>query len=165
MAYEIQEIGGKKYRVFPNGGRLIIQENRFPHLPRHAGVYLLKDSESGLSYVGSSNNVNQRAGNYIAKSKREMERGLFKNVKPENLTFELLDDCKYISIKDRLRLEAEWIQKLDTLHPNGLNKVLPGWEPDPAKQRRIAKTIKEQHKTSKQIYRSKPYTNILSRFK
>lgn len=103
---------------------LKISVNRFPHLPKHAGVYLILDKESGLKYIGSSKNVNQRAHTYTAKSQPN-KRGLFRNIKPENMVFSLLDDCRYLTLDERLKLECERIIEFNTLKPFGLNTQLP----------------------------------------
>lgn len=152
--YEIKEINGKQYKVYPNGSMLMFVPNRHPSLPKHAGIYLLTDNKTGLKYVGSSKNVNARAHNYTAKSRKELnQRGLFKLLSGDDLTFELLEDCKYLSDLDRLKLEYDYIIKLDTLYPKGLNVQLP----------RINKPIKDTSKPQKPKYKNKPYVNILSK--
>lgn len=187
--YTIETINGREFKVFPNGGKLLHRENKFPHLPKHAGVYVLTDNLTGLKYVGSSQNVNQRAGNYFSLTKSEVfKKGLFKQNKlsVENLTFELLEDCKYLSWEQRIELEAEYVVKLNTLHPNGLNALMPSIKRHPKKVKRVFNfvydepiehisvvkeklknkpkyTYPKKSKVKQQPFKIKPFVNILTR--
>lgn len=159
MSYKIIEVYGVAYKQFENGGRFKHLPNKYPHLPKHAGVYLLTDSASGLKYVGSSKNVNNRAHSYTSKSGNELKaREVFKDIKPENLTFEILEDCRGLSLIERLKVEDNWILKLGTLKPNGLNSI------SAINQKKILKikyTPEQLKKLNAKTYKTPAYVNVL----
>lgn len=107
----------------PNLSNLIMKPNRFPDIPRVAGVYLITDIESGKCYVGSTQNVNLRISNYFCKSQNK--NNTLSHLNYNNCTFKVLENCKYLTKDQRLQLEYEWIIKLDTKFPKGYNKRHP----------------------------------------
>lgn len=99
--------------------------NRLPHIPKEAGIYMITDNATGKSYVGSSGNMNSRLGNYttlhMSKSKSKHLAGF----NFDDCTMIVLENCKYLSLDQRLQLELEYIISLNTIHPNGFNKRSP----------------------------------------
>lgn len=126
-----------------NINNLIIKPNRLPHIPKVQGVYKITDHTNSKCYIGSSLNINQRCSQYLSKGNTH-PKGMDFN----NITFEMLADCKYLTVEQRLQLELECITEHNTFHPNGYNKANPVFK---------AKMIKA--KQSKPRKESKPVTN------
>lgn len=101
---------------------LVKKPNRFPDIPHCAGIYMIKDNVTGLAYVGSSIDVNKRLCSHLTlKGSEHHLSGLNYN----ECEYTLLENCKYLSKKQRLQLEYDHIIKHNTIWPNGLNKASP----------------------------------------
>lgn len=114
---------------------LIIKDNRLPHIPKCAGVYKITDHTNNKCYIGSCQNMNIRCAKYISTGNVH-PRGMDFN----NITFEVLENCKYLSKLQRLQLELEHILKHNTVHPIGYNKR------NPVTNQAFKKAVKEPKK-------------------
>lgn len=138
-----------------NTNNLIIKPNRLPHIPNIQGVYMITDHTNNKKYVGSSVNINQRCCQYICKGNNHP-----KGMNFNNITFEMLADCKYLTIEQRLQLELECIIEHNTFHPNGFNKANPVFKHKmlKAKQAKHRKAVKPKTSYGKQ---SKAFVNVI----
>lgn len=105
-----------------NAKNLIIKPNRFPHIPKCAGVYMITNKTNNKSYIGSSNDLNKRIGGHFDG------QGNGKYINEFNLTeceITVLINCQYLSVNERLQSELECIIRYNTFRPNGYNKQTP----------------------------------------
>lgn len=126
MNYIIKEIDGRLFKVFPSGSRLLHRPTnpKLVNIPDSSGVYMLTQISTGMKYVGSTNDLKTRAGNYLNKIKGKRS-AILHDISEDDLTIELLEDCKYLNNQQRLQLELEWIIKIDSIYPKGFNKKCP----------------------------------------
>lgn len=120
MDYTIKEIEGKLYKVLANGGRFLHRER--PH-PAEPGIYMVTHIPTDKKYVGSTMNLMSRCGGYKPSSKTGLSK--FRSLPGCELRFEVLQICSGITLKDLLSLELEWILRLNTVAPAGLNHRNP----------------------------------------
>lgn len=163
---------------------LIKRANRYLHIPKSRGVYMITDC-TGKSYIGSSLDVNKRVLSHTIPGKTSH----VPFVDRANMDVVLLENCKYLTTEQLLVVEYENIIKYNTIWPNGYNKVSPltnlpfGIESKKQKSARkiterrelkslntkpvVIKPIKKSKpkrklKPAKQSYKTKPFINILS---
>src|SRR6478672_7887792 len=80
--------------------------DKVPHLPESPGVYLWKDAEGKVLYVGKAKRLRSRVRSYVASDHREsvkthalvLEANLIKEYKPR-FNIALRDDKSYPYIK------------------------------------------------------------------
>lgn len=100
-----------------------IKPNRFPHIPKMPGVYLITSKITGLMYVGSSQNLNRRIAFYHTPGADT--RKWMSDFDVSDFTFKVLETVEKISENELFALELYWIKTLNTVFPNGMNKRCP----------------------------------------
>ncbi len=113
-------------------------------------IYLITNNLNGKKYVGQTiaQDINKRWKSYYNLRKKQIGICFYNALnkhKPENFKFEIIcicfdDDCN--------KYEEDYIQKFDTLSPNGYNLRLGGkngkQHPESIEKRRIANTGKKR---------------------
>lgn len=105
-----------------HGGKLIIKDNRFADLPKHACVYMIKDQVTGLNYISHTDNMNKTAIDTVSKIKRGY-RGVYRLLQEHEYVIIILDDCKYLKPAQRKQIALERVIEHNTYKPNGLNSL------------------------------------------
>lgn len=88
----------------------------YPRCKRICGVYAWEHVPTGMLYIGSSIDC-------LFRKKRHMKSGRHFHRRAtelgwENFTFRILEEC---APELRLALEKDWIQKMNSIHPQGFN--------------------------------------------
>lgn len=135
-----------------NGHGMISKPNRYPHIPKVAGIYMIKEKTTGKAYIGSSSNVNLRLTNYTSNICGHIEGIVY-----DDCEFIFLADCRYLTARQRLELEEELIIKHNTIYPVGYNKR------SPITCREFGKPVapKKQSKTTNYGKPAKAWINVL----
>lgn len=151
-----------------NSDNLKKMVNRFPEIPKVAGVYKITCLKTNRCYVGSSANLNKRAHQYT-----NVKGGYYKHIKGLDctaITFEVLENCKYLSMDQRMQLELDYIISLNTVYPIGFNKrcpvtlrsLLPVKTPYKPKERPVKPVVKKKTKQVTNYGKpAKVYINVL----
>lgn len=89
------------------------------------GIYRIWNKFSGRSYIGQSVNIFRRwaqHSNMVYGKKQEITKAIAK-YGIDNFSFEVLEVCL---AEDLNRLEKFYIEKFNSLHPNGYNMTAGG---------------------------------------
>lgn len=96
-------------------------------------VYLATNSVSGMQYVGAALCLNKRKSAHLSAARRG--RGSKNSLQEairvygeDNFIFSVLDTAK--DRKDLSKKEHQWIDKLNTVHPNGYNLLRGNYSTD-----------------------------------
>ena len=96
-------------------------------------VYLARNSVNGMQYVGAALCLNKRKSAHLSAARRG--RGSKNSLQEairvygeNNFTFSVLDTAK--DRKDLSKKEHQWIDKLNTVHPNGYNLLRGNYSTD-----------------------------------
>ena len=105
------------------------------------GIYKITNLINNKSYIGQSINIEKRIKEHFWKSKNQKDISFnsilhqaIRKYGEENFKWEILEECDVEKIDE---LEQQYIQKYNTLSPNGYN-ILPGGQ----KFRALAKVCK-----------------------
>lgn len=91
----------------------------------NSGVYLIECN--GVKYVGQAKDIEKRFKEHMAglKNKKHFNDYMQRlyNKYPRNFIFSVIEECQIEQLNDR---EIFWINKLNTLSPNGMNLIQGG---------------------------------------
>lgn len=91
-----------------------------------SGVYMIHNSESGLSYIGSAKDIAIRLTNHFSCNNIIMSNPLYLDILSYSwnvFEFYLLDTLESPTSEQLETLEFDYIEKYSTLYPNGYNIV------------------------------------------
>lgn len=99
--------------------------NRYPNIPKEAGVYMVTNTQDNKSYIGSSSDMNRRLHDHSNKSNPRNPRNPLIFLDFNNCEFKVLENCKYLTKYQRINLELENIKLYNTVWPDGYNQRCP----------------------------------------
>lgn len=98
------------------------------------GVYRITNLINNLSYIGQSTDIEKRYERHKYNSTRKyFNSHFYKDIRKygiENFKLDILEEC----LEDQLKIrERYWIEKLNTMYPNGYNRSngaegISGWK-------------------------------------
>ena len=136
------------------------------------GIYKITNKINNKIYVGQSIDIIERWKQHGYKAFNSNERAYnsaihlaFRKYGIENFSLEVLEECK---IDELDKKEREWIEKLNSLAPNGYN-MLPGGQQYRREAKdilctRCGKVLRKKTKTGlcEQCYKESLYNNLPS---
>lgn len=115
--------------------RFVKDYDKINEYKSHYGViYTISANGLGVIYIGATSNYNKRIMDYIKASARKakdevryIERAIY-NKGLDLFTIEVIDFCE--SSAELYEKESYYINKYNTVYPNGLNAMLSGYTSD-----------------------------------
>lgn len=110
-----------------------------------SGIYKITNLKNGKVYVGQSQNVYLRRIQHFVElaHNKHPNKLMQKDYKlySKYFRFDVIEFCSIVELNEK---ESYWIEKLNTLEPNGYNQ---GWAPYKRKHSEQKRKVKGYHKT------------------